>query len=92
MRLPLRSSGLPLFSSPVRPSIRIGNLRLIHKEACFDYAMPRITNTMITSTLRNMEELDVVHREQLNEVPPHVKYSLTEKGTALLLVFTELWK
>lgn len=29
----------------------------------------------------------IIHREQFNEIPPHVEYSLTEKGKALLPVF-----
>lgn len=55
-------------------------------------AVPRITNTMLTNTLRDLEEVGIVHREQFNEIPPHVEYSLTEKGKALLPVFTELAK
>lgn len=55
-------------------------------------AYPRITNTMLTHTLRDLEELGIVHREQFNEIPPHVEYSLTEKGKALLPVFFELAK
>lgn len=54
--------------------------------------LPRITNTMLTSTLRDLEELGIVHREQFNEIPPHVEYSLTDKGKALLPVFCELAK
>ncbi|MGN0774228.1 MAG: winged helix-turn-helix transcriptional regulator [Candidatus Ventricola sp.] len=55
-------------------------------------AVPQITNTMLTATLRDLEALGIVHREQFNEIPPHVEYSLTEKGRALLPVFTELAK
>lgn len=55
-------------------------------------AVPRITNTMLTNTLRDLEAVGIVHREQFNEIPPHVEYSLTEKGRALLPVFTELAK
>lgn len=55
-------------------------------------AVPRITNTMLTNTLRDLESLGIVDRRQFNEVPPHVEYSLTEKGRALLPVFTELAK
>ena len=55
-------------------------------------AVPRITNTMLSSTLKDLEELGIIHREQFNEIPPHVEYSLTEKGKALLPVFTELAK
>lgn len=53
-------------------------------------AVPAITNTMLTSTLRELEKAGVVDREQFNEIPPHVEYSLTEKGKALLPVFYEL--
>ncbi|WP_330414611.1 winged helix-turn-helix transcriptional regulator [Roseburia sp. AM23-20] len=53
---------------------------------------PRITNTMLTNTLRDLEELGIIHRKQSNEIPPHVEYSLTEKGKALLPVFFEILK
>lgn len=66
-----------------KPSCRFGELKK---------AVPRITNTMLSSTLRDLESLGIIHREQFNEIPPHVEYSLTEKGKALLPVFTELAK
>lgn len=50
----------------------------------------RITNTMLTSSLKELEEDGLVSRQQFNEVPPHVEYSLTEKGKALMPVFM-LW-
>ena len=46
-----------------------------------------ITNTMLTNALKELEEDGLVHREQYNEIPPRVEYSLTEKGTDLLPVF-----
>lgn len=52
------------------PSCRFGELKK---------AVPRITNT-----LRDLEGLGIVNRKQFNEIPPHVEYSLTEKGRALL--------
>lgn len=55
-------------------------------------AYPRITNTMLSNTLRDLEELNIIHREQFNEIPPHVEYSLTDKGRALLPVFFEISK
>lgn len=55
-------------------------------------AYPHTTNTMLTNTLRDLEKLGIVHREQFNEVPPHVEYSLTEKGKELLPVFYEIAK
>ena len=65
------------------PTCRFGELKK---------AIPRITNTMLSNTLRDLEALGIVHREQFNEIPPHVEYSLTEKGKALLPVFAELAK
>lgn len=66
-----------------RPSCRFGELKK---------SVPRITNTMLTTTLRELENVGIIHREQFNEIPPHVEYSLTEKGKALLPVFFELSK
>lgn len=66
-----------------KPACRFGELKK---------AVPKITNTMLANTLRDLEEAGIVHREQFNEIPPHVEYSLTEKGKALLPVFTELAK
>lgn len=65
------------------PSRRFGELKK---------AMPLITNTMLTSTLRDLEKAEIVHREQFNEIPPHVEYSLTEKGKKLLPIFFEITK
>lgn len=51
-----------------------------------------ITNTMLTNSLRELEKDGLVLRVQFNEIPPHVEYSLTEKGKALLPVFYEMTK
>ena len=53
-------------------------------------SIPGITNTMLTTTLRDLENKGIVHRKQFNEIPPHVEYSLTEKGKDLLPVFYEI--
>ena len=39
--------------------------------------LPGITNTMLTSTLRDLEDNGLIHREQYNEIPPRVEYSFT---------------
>ncbi|MGN0131691.1 MAG: winged helix-turn-helix transcriptional regulator [Lachnospiraceae bacterium] len=65
------------------PSMRFGELKK---------AYPQITNTMLTNTLRDLEKLGIVRREQFNEIPPHVEYSLTQKGKELLPVFYEMAK
>lgn len=64
-----------------QPSLRFGELKR---------AIPGITNTMLSATLRDLEALGIVSRRQYNEIPPRVEYALTGKGAALLPVFTEL--
>ena len=46
-----------------------------------------ITNTMLTSTLKELEKDGLIYREQFNEIPPHVEYSFTPKGRDLLPIF-----
>lgn len=43
-----------------------------------------ITNVMLSQSLKNLEAAGIVHREQYNEVPPRVEYSLTKKGESIL--------
>jgi DNA-binding HxlR family transcriptional regulator len=52
--------------------------------------LPGITNTVLTKALRELEEDGLVHREQFNEIPPHVEYSLTEKGRDLQPIFYQI--
>ena len=59
-------------------SMRFGEL----KKAVLD-----ISNTVLTSTLKALENQGLVLRQQFNEVPPHVEYSLTESPKALDKVF-----
>lgn len=55
-------------------------------------AYPYITNTMLTNTLKDLANMGIIDRKQFNEIPPHVEYSLTEKGKELLPVFFEISK
>ena len=43
-----------------------------------------ITNVMLAQSLRELETAGIVYREQYNEVPPRVEYTLTEKGRSVL--------
>lgn len=72
-----------LFELCKYPSRRFGELKK---------ALPVVTNTMLTTTLRDLENVGIVHREQFNEIPPHVEYSLTERGKELLPIFFEIAK
>lgn len=46
-----------------------------------------ITNTMLTTTLRELEADGLINREQFNEIPPRVEYSFSEKGRDLIPIF-----
>lgn len=39
-----------------------------------------ITNAMLSSSLKGLEESGLVVRRQYEEIPPRVEYSLTEQG------------
>ena len=43
-----------------------------------------ITNIMLTKCLRELEESGLVVREELGTIPPHVEYSLSERGRTLV--------
>lgn len=49
-----------------------------------------ISQRLLTSQLKAMVEDGLVHREVFEVVPPHVEYSLTEKGHSLLPVIEAL--
>ena len=51
----------------------------------------KISQKVLTSNLRTMEDAGLVHREVLPEVPPRVEYSLTETGRTLKPVLDALW-
>lgn len=39
---------------------------------------------MLSATLKNLQKIDLVHREVYPEVPPRVEYSLTKRGLSLM--------
>ncbi|MFB6990138.1 MULTISPECIES: winged helix-turn-helix transcriptional regulator [unclassified Streptomyces] len=45
--------------------------------------VPGVTEKVLTSHLRELEEDGIVHREVHAEVPPRVEYSLTPLGSGL---------
>ncbi len=47
-----------------------------------------ITNLMLSQSLKELESAGMVNRTQFNEIPPHVEYSLTEKGRRALPMLT----
>ena len=51
----------------------------------------KISQKVLTSNLRTMEESGIVRREVFAEVPPRVEYSLTELGSTLQPVLDAMW-
>ncbi|MBQ9565931.1 MAG: helix-turn-helix transcriptional regulator [Synergistaceae bacterium] len=49
-----------------------------------------VTDVMLSQSLHDLEAAGIIHREQFNEIPPHVEYSLTEKGRDFLPLLTSL--
>ena len=47
-----------------------------------------ITNMMLAQSLKELEASGMVNRVQFNEIPPHVEYSLTDKGRSALPMLT----
>jgi len=46
-------------------------------------AVGRITQKELSKTLRMLESLELVQREQFPEIPPRVEYRVTELGASL---------
>lgn len=68
-------SMLVLFTLEGQPSIRFKELQR---------SIPDISQKILTATLKMLEADGLINREAFPEVPPHVEYSLTEKGKSLL--------
>ncbi|MFF7530513.1 winged helix-turn-helix transcriptional regulator [Streptomyces bobili] len=46
-------------------------------------ALPGVTEKVLAAQLRELEADGIVHREEYDEVPPRVEYSLTARGESL---------
>ncbi|MEZ4750462.1 MAG: helix-turn-helix domain-containing protein [Bdellovibrionota bacterium] len=54
--------------------------------------IPRITQRMLTTQLRELEKDKLVHRKVYAEVPPRVEYTLSARGVTLKPVLDSLLK
>ena len=49
-----------------------------------------ISNECLSSTLKELEADQLVHREEYPQIPPKVEYSLTERGKSLLPILDKM--
>lgn len=70
----------------------------LSENSCLRYgelkrAMPPITHKMLSQQLKEMENDQLVYRQEYHQIPPKVEYSLTEKGKTLIpiLNFMSNW-
>ncbi|WP_138750845.1 winged helix-turn-helix transcriptional regulator [Paenibacillus sinopodophylli] len=49
-----------------------------------------VTGTTLTNCLKDLIEYGIIHREQFNEIPPRVEYSLTDAGKELVPMLESL--
>lgn len=65
-----------------------------NKEVCRFNEMKKeiagITNTMLASSLKEMEADGLIERTQYNEIPVRVEYTLTEKSRTMIPILLEL--
>ena len=55
-----------------------------------DKLIPAITQKMLTTQLRELEEKGLVNRKVYPQVPPKVEYSLSERGRSLEKILNDL--
>lgn len=49
-----------------------------------------ISYKTLSSTLKELEADDLVHREEYPQIPPKVEYSLTERGKSLIPILDQM--
>ena len=71
-----------LFELGRHETMRFGELRK---------AIPGISSTVLSTTLKDLEERGLIIRTQYNEIPPHVEYAASEGARDLREVFQAMW-
>jgi DNA-binding HxlR family transcriptional regulator len=51
-----------------------------------------IAHKTLSAQLKELETDELIHREQYNEVPPRVEYSLTEEGRTLIPILDLMYQ
>ena len=71
-----------LFELGRNETIRFGELQR---------TIPGLSKTVLSTTLRDLEEHGLVNRVQYNEIPPHVEYAATDSAKDLKDIFQAMW-
>lgn len=51
-----------------------------------------ITDAVLTASLKSLIESEIVVRKSYDEIPPHVEYSLSEKGASVVPIIQSICK
>lgn len=54
--------------------------------------MSNITDAVLASTLKELIRDKIVERKSFDEIPPHVEYSLSEKGLSVVPILQNICK
>ena len=54
--------------------------------------LPAITHKMLSSQLKELECCGIVNRQEYNQIPPKVEYSLTPRGRTLMPILEGMCK
>lgn len=71
-----------LFELGRHDTMRFGELRK---------AIPGLSSTVLSTTLKDLEDKGLVARTQYNEIPPHVEYSASDSAKDLKDIFQAMW-
>jgi DNA-binding HxlR family transcriptional regulator len=52
--------------------------------------LPPITHKMLSQQLKEMENEQLVYRQEYHQIPPKVEYSLTEKGRTIIPILNSM--
>lgn len=52
--------------------------------------MGNITDAVLAATLKELISYGLVERKSFNEIPPHVEYSLTERGKSVIPILRKI--
>ena len=90
IRCPLEY-GLKIFGRKWKSRI----ICVLAEKECLRYStirkeMANITDAVLATTLKELIADEIVERRQYNEIPPHVEYTLTEKGLSVVPILQSI--